>query len=168
MKQYARMSLCMLLVCLMLCNAALAEGTRLYAIHTEGDLNIREAPEGSRVGYLLPGDEVTLSGFRGEWIRVKCGIDAGGGYVHARYISSFPEAAGTYCNESNGSVNVRKAPGGRVVDRIRKGETAEVYSVFPDKNGELWGFIGTGYVSMEWLTKVHEVGNEEKHLRHGR
>ena len=54
------------------------------------------------------------------------------------------------------------------LDRIRKGETAEVYSVFPDKNVELWGFIGTGYVSMEWLTKVHEVGNEEKHLRHGR
>lgn len=152
MKRYARMSLCMLL-CLMVCSAAMAEETMVFAVHTEGDLNIRECPDGSRVGYMLPGDEAMLAGFCGEWIRVKCGIEAGGGYVHARYISFCPEAAGLYRNESGGSVNVRAEPGGKCLDRIRNGETVAVYSVFPDEKGALWGFTGNGYVSMQWLTE---------------
>ena len=138
---------------LVLTQAAKAEALTLYAAHKEGDLNIRSSPHGSRIGYLLPGDSAEFVKQDGEWIYVAVGIEAGGGWVNAQYLTADPDAAGSYLNNSGGRLRVRKTPGGNAVGWLEKGKTVEVLSVLPDQNGGQWGRTKNGYVAMKYLDR---------------
>lgn len=145
------------MVCLMTAAiaAAHAEGTMLYAAHTEGSLNIRHKPDGHRVGYLLPGDAVEYGGqHKNGWIYVKIGIEDGGGWVKAEYLTVDPAGAGVYRNASGGRVRIRKAPGGDSAGWIASGEDIYILSILPDDAGVLWGCSDRGYIKMQYLEKM--------------
>lgn len=157
--------ICILLVMIWLILAfdASAEGMTLYAAHEEGTLNIRETPYGERVGYLLPGDEVEFVKQADGWVFVKLGIESGGGWVKADYLTIDPECAGRYCNASGGRVRIRKAPGGDSAGWLAGGEAINVLSILPDEAGVLWGRTEKGYIQMKWLERVN--GNEQAQIR---
>jgi hypothetical protein len=134
---------------------AAAEGVTLYAAHSEGTLNIRETPDGHRVGYLLPGDAVEYGGRQKDgWIYIKIGIEAGGGWVKAEFLTIDPEGAGMYCNTSGGRVRIRKEPGGDSAGWLAADGEIFIKSVLPDEAGELWGCSDKGYIRMQYLEKM--------------
>lgn len=144
-----------LIAALMVGFTAHAEGMTLYAAHTEGTLNIRETPDGHRVGYLLPGDAVEYGGSqKGGWIYIKIGIETGGGWVKAEYLTIDPEGAGMYQNVSGGRVRIRKEPGGNTAGWLAGGEDINILSILPDEAGVLWGYSNSGYVQMKYLEKM--------------
>lgn len=157
--------ICILLVMIWLILAfdASAEGLTLYAAHEEGTLNIRESPYGERVGYLLPGDEAEFVKQADGWVFVKLGIESGGGWVKADYLTIDPEGAGQYLNASGGRVRIRKAPGGDTAGWLADGAKTNVLSILPDEGGELWGRTEKGYIQMKWLERVND--NEQTQVR---
>lgn len=134
-------------------HSASADGLTVYAAHEEGALNIRETPYGERVGYLLPGDEAEFVKQADGWVFVKVGIESGGGWVKADYLTIAPESAGMYQNASEGRVRIRKSPGGTTEGWLKAGGKIEVLSILPDEAGQLWGRTEKGYVQMKWLVK---------------
>lgn len=150
MKKIAICAVCMLLIA---AQVGTADALTLYAAHKEGDLNIREKPNGERIGYLLPGDSGEFVKQDGEWVFLAVGIEAGGGWVNAKYLTIDPGASGQYANTSGGRVRIRKTPGGKPAGWLETGKTVEVLSVLPDENGELWGRTQKGYISLKYLEK---------------
>lgn len=130
-----------------------AEGVILYAAHTEGELNVRESPYGERVGYLLPGDRVEFVEQANEWVFVKVGIESGGGWVKAAYLTVDLTAAGIYRNDSGGRVRIRQEPNGETSGWLAAGKSTHVLSVLPDEFGKLWGRTNKGYIKLDCLTK---------------
>lgn len=128
-----------------------AEGLVLYAAHKSGELNIRDGPDGHRIGYLEPGDAVEYLRQKGDWIQVKVGVEAGLGWVKAAYLTMDLGAAGTYRNTSGGRVRIRKSPGGKAVKWLDANATVEVLSVMPDHDDNLWGRTKSGYVQLCYL-----------------
>lgn len=141
------------LIWLILACEAGAEGVTLYAAHSEGELNVRESPYGERVGYLLPGDQVEFVEQANGWVYVKVGIESGGGWVKAAYLTVDLTAAGIYRNESGGRVRIRQEPNGETSGWLAAGKSAHVLSVLPDEFGQLWGRTNKGYIKLECLTK---------------
>lgn len=141
-----------------LCCIPMAEATTLYATHSDGELNIRREPNlhTYKVGYLEPGDAVEYRGQCGEWISVKLGIEEGGGWVHADYLSSDPQAAGLYMNCSNGRLRKRAVPGGRLIGWLQKDAAVQVYGILPDESGTLWARTADGYVQLQWLQRLED------------
>ena len=145
--------ICALCAMLLFVQVATAEAMTLYAAHEEGDLNIRDKPYGDRIGYLLPGDSGEFVRQEGEWVFLALGIEAGGGWVSAKYLTADPEAAGQYVNASGGRVRIRETPGGKAAGWIKAGRTVEVLAVLPDENGDMWGRTKTGYIAMKYLER---------------
>lgn len=140
----------------MICCFSAAEAVTLYAIHSEGELNIRKEPNlhADRVGYLSPGDTAEYRSQCGEWIYVELGIEEGGGWVHGNYLSSDPQAAGLYRNCSNGRLRKREVPGGKTIGWLQMDASVQVYGILPDDDGTLWARISDGYVQLQWLRKI--------------
>lgn len=149
MKKRAILTLCVLL----LAHIATADALTLYAAHTDGELNVRQSPNGSRVGYLLPGDSGEYIRQDGEWVLLTLGIEAGRGWVNAQYLTIDPSAAGEYVNTSGGRVRIRKTPAGKAAGWLETGKTVAVTAVLPDENGELWGRAEKGYIAMKYLER---------------
>ena len=141
----------LLMILVLLFTVSTASALTLYAAHEEGELNIREKPYGERIGYLLPGDSGEFIRQSGNWVLLKIGIEAGEGWVNAKYLTAFPEAAGTYANASGGRLRIRETPGGKTAGWLSAGKTVEVLAILPDEDGKLWGRTHKGYVAMEWL-----------------
>lgn len=149
MKKRAICALCVLL----LAQAATADALTLYAAHKKDELNVRQSPNGKRVGYLLPGDSGEYIQQDGEWVLLALGIEDGKGWVKAQYLTIDPAAAGQYVNASGGRVRIRKTPGGKPAGWIETGKTVEIFSVLPDEIGDLWGRTEKGYVAMKYLER---------------
>lgn len=151
-----RMLIVIILSVLLIVVAAIevkAEGVILYAAHSEGELNVRESPYGERVGYLLPGDRVEFVEQAGGWVFVKVGIESGGGWVKATYLTVDLTAAGIYRNDSGGRVRIRQEPNGETSGWLAVGKEIKVHSVLPDESGELWGRTSKGYIKLDYLIK---------------
>ena len=150
MKRIAICAVCLLLIAAQI---GTADALTLYAAHKEGDLNIRQSPNGKRVGYLSPGDRGEYIRQDGEWVLLALGIEDGKGWVNAQYLTVDPAAAGRYVNASGGRVRIRKTPGGKAAGWLGIGKTVEVLSVLPDENGELWGRTKKGYIALKYLER---------------
>ena len=145
--------ICALCALLLLVQVAAADALTLYAAHDEGELNIRDKPYGERIGYLLPGDSGEYIRQDGEWVLLAVGVEAGEGWVSAKYLTADPDAAGQYVNGSGGRVRIRETPGGKAEGWLAAGKTAKVLAVLPDENGDLWGRTKTGYIAMKYLER---------------
>lgn len=150
MKRIAICAACMLLIA---AHMVPAEALTLYAAHKEDELNVRQSPNGSRVGYLLPGDSGEYIRQDGEWVLLALGIEDGKGWVNAQYLTVDPAAAGQYTNASGGRVRIRKTPAGKASGWLESGKTVDVTAVLPDANGDLWGKTKKGYIAMKYLER---------------
>ena len=143
---------CLLLVAIiglvMLCwiGSAGAE-TRCYACHSEGLLNIRDAPGGAVIGYLYPGDAVTVLDTAQGWAHVQAAIEAGEGYVSLDYLTDTPGDPACYTVTGSGRVRVRTSPGGDPTGQyVHPGDSVTVTGWLDG-----WANIGEGWVDASYL-----------------
>lgn len=123
---------------------------------SSGSLNVRETPDGEKIGSLKKGTIVTILGKEGDWLLVTDGKTEG--YVAARYIEIIddepdqPETGVATIKTKGGALNMRKTASskGTIITRIANGTTVTVV-----EKGEDWTKIKyngkTGYVSTQYL-----------------
>lgn len=138
-------------------SAAAEDGSRTayVLVHAQSWLNVRERPEADA--------PVTLRLTRGDQLTV-CRIDAAGwaevsragdpGYCRARYLCDAPPDAPVACVATTGKLNVRAAPGGRTVGRLRRGEAVAVLGTLTDDGGTCWAILPDGFVLARYLEAV--------------
>lgn len=162
MKKYP-CAVCLLSLFLLSLSSGYAD-TTLYACHSEGELKIRETPWGDKVGYLYPGDSVEFVEEKSGWTLIRCGIDAGGGWVKSEYLTTDTGGAGEYRNNGNGRVHIRKTPKITKKNHLKWLEVGGVVTVtrwLIDEEGNEWGFTGDGYVLKDCVSKVTEQKTED-------
>ncbi len=143
----AAAGLALLLLCVLAASAR-ADAT-CYATHTTGRLNIRDKPGGEVVGYLWPGDAVTVLDTADGWAHVEADIEAGEGYVSMDYLSDQPADSGTYTVTSDGRVRVRNSPDGSPTGHyLHDGDTVTVTGWLQG-----WARIETGWVDGQYLVR---------------
>lgn len=135
-------------------SAAAEDGSRTAYVLVDAQswLNVRERPEAHAA--------VTLRLTRGDAVTV-CRIDATGwaevsragdpGYCRARYLCDAPPADAEACVAAAGKLNVRAAPGGRVVGRLARGEAVTVLGTLTDDGGDRWAILPGGFVLARYL-----------------
>lgn len=123
---------------------------------SSGSLNVRETPDGKKIGSLKKGTIVTILAKDGDWLLVTDGKTEG--YVAARYIEIIedkpvdPETGVATVKTSGSALNMRKSPSTSAerVTRIPNGSTVTVV-----EKGEKWTKVKyngkTGYVSTQYL-----------------
>lgn len=135
---------------------ALAEGGDPYVVTAAtGTVNIRADPWlGAKViGYLYPGDTVTVTDYRSGWLLAAAPIEAGQGWVSADYLTLAGTTTGTYRNDSGGRVRIRTEPGGDSAAWLPKGHTVEVRGWIA-KDGTQWAETAKGYIDGAYLSAV--------------
>ncbi len=141
---------------LVLC-AARAEDSRIAYVAVEADssLNVRDAPDGHRLGRLFRGDPVTVIGTDRDWSRVLAPIEDNEGWVRSCYLTDTPPGEDTepaaYVNASGGRARVRECPGGRLIRWLKAGAGVTVTSWTTDNDGQRWAYGGDGYISGDCL-----------------
>lgn len=123
---------------------------------SSGSLNVRETPDGKKIGSLKKGAIVTILGKDGDWLLVTDGDLTG--YVAARYIEIIedkpvdPETGVATVKTSGSALNMRQSPStsAKVITKIANGSTVTVV-----EKGEKWTKVKyngkTGYVSTQYL-----------------
>lgn len=145
-----------LIVLLVVVGIALEASGEAYTVQTAGDpLNIRSKPwiGAEIVGMLFNGDSVEVVSISDGWALIEAAIEAGGGYVSMDYLNCAPDKVGMYMVDAGGRVRVRKEPNGERVRWLEAGAMVEVVR-WQDSNGELWAFVGDGYVLADCLMEA--------------
>lgn len=129
---------------------AMAEA--LYALTVDDYANVRDRPskQAVDVGDLYAGDIVQGLDYSQGWVLVAADVEAGQGWVRADLLTLDGMPTGQYRNTSGGRVRVRAEPDGKPVGWLKAGGTADVQR-WVDNDGAAWAYVGTGYVSGEWL-----------------
>ncbi|MDD3334118.1 MAG: SH3 domain-containing protein [Eubacteriales bacterium] len=112
--------------------------------------------DGEIIGWLDAGDCVTVIRDGKGWTKVKCGVEAGEGWVKSEYLTNRAADAGRYKNTSGGRIHIRNGVGGGHLDWLDGGKTVTVTVWCSDAEGTLWGFMGDGWVKYDCLSKVDE------------
>lgn len=123
---------------------------------SSSSLNVRETPDGEKIGSLKKGTIVTILGKDGDWLLVTDGDLTG--YVAARYIEIIedkpvdPETGVATVKTAGSALNMRQSPStsAKVITKIANGSTVTVV-----EKGEKWTKVKyngkTGYVSTQYL-----------------
>lgn len=130
-----------------------ADHETAYAICMNGDVvNVRSGPKNSAewIGWLEPGDEVTLDGRkRNGFVHcINMNTESGDGWVFAGYMTySRPELADCEATVvSNGRVAARKYVAGKRTKWLKNGQTVHIYYMSDD-----WCSTNLGYIQTEFL-----------------
>lgn len=123
---------------------------------SSSSLNVRETPDGEKIGSLKKGTIVTILGKDGDWLLVTDGDLTG--YVAARYIEIIedkpvdPETGVATVKTAGSALNMRQSPStsAKIITKIANGSTVTVV-----EKGEKWTKVKyngkTGYVSTQYL-----------------
>lgn len=135
---------------------ATAEAEEMRVIcRPDSYVNVRESPgrTGREAGRLYLGDLVETDGKRSQgWIHITdVGTEAGDGWINADYLTAdtlrIDETGATV---SRNRVALRKAPDGKLIRWLKKGERLTVYAW-----SGLWAVTDRGWVMIEYLECDH-------------
>lgn len=140
-------------ILILVAGSATAE-TTMYAAIQSGTLNIRTEPWGEVSGWLCAGDSVTAEDEKDGWVLVTGVTESGSGWVKSEYLTCNLDGCGQYMNVSGGRLHVRMEPGGKHIRWLKDSATVTVTVCHMDDDGEMWGFIGDGYVLLSFMDKI--------------
>lgn len=143
--------------------ASVAEaGRAAFVLVGEGSwLNIRERPKAHApvVLRLTRGDELTLYRIDEDgWAEVSRAGDPG--YCRAAYLCDALPTEAERMRVAAGRLNVRAAPAGDVLERLKEGAAVTVCGYLTDDDGIRWAHIGAGVVMAAYLAPMTE-GEEQ-------
>lgn len=154
----------LLMICLLLGmgSAGHAETQRMYVkVRVDSSLTLRAEPkpDGEVLGSLERGNAVNVPCEDGDWRQVE--RDGVTGWVHADYLSDiFPPLpyGGAYRVAAKPTLNVRDAPKGTVIARLKANATVYVYDRCIDEDGAEWALLDEGWVMSEYIMEVPDDG----------
>lgn len=133
-----------------------AEEESAYAICMNGDVvNIRSGPKNRAewIGWLEPGDEVTLDGRkRNGFVHcINMNTESGEGWVFAGYLTySKPELIDSDATVvSNGRLAARKYVDGKRTKWLKSGTVVHIYYMSDDWCSTNYGYIQTKFLQTE-------------------
>ena len=130
------------------------ESRTLYAlVGADSCLNVRERPRLSAAVTLRlsRGDAVCLCALGSDgWAQIDRAGDPG--YCRIEYLTDAPPAEPAGASVALPGVRVRSLPRGKVIRRLRKGDTVTVFGYVPDADGDRWANVGDGFVLAACLT----------------
>lgn len=134
-------------------NFACAENDILY-VHVDENsyLRARERPSTHSpiTMRLYNGDSVEVVAIHGDWIEI-IGGESGTSYVSSEFVSETAEPFEA-TNVSGGRIRVRKTIDGKAIGYVKDGRTVTVTRTISG-----WGYIGTGWVMLEYFDYDIEV-----------
>ncbi len=132
--------------------------TAFVLVGAESWLNIRERPKAHApvVLRLTRGDALTLYRIDADgWAEVSRAGDPG--YCRATYLCDALPTGAERMRAAAGKLNVRSAPAGDVLARLKAGAAVTVRAYLTDDDGVRWANIGVGFVMAAYLEPLSDA-----------